>query len=173
MREIKYIIVGSIMILFIEGLYFLGPRTKSKMLSEEVIVTATPTSTSAPTETPTPLPTSTPKPILTKKPSPVPTPSPASSEEVNALIDRFSLQYSVDSNFMRHIALCESEFNSNAKNGLYIGLFQFGPVTWQNIRREIGEDQNINLRYSAEESAQTAAYALSKGKRGIWPNCID
>jgi len=72
---------------------------------------------------------------------------------------------------MRYIAICEAGFNPNAVNGPYIGLYQFGPITWQNIRGEIGEDPNINLRYSVEESAQTAAYSLSKGKIGIWPNC--
>lgn len=174
MREIKYIIIGSIIILLIEGLYFLGPGAKSKPITSPTPTeTPVPTETPAPTDSPTPSPTSTPKPIFTKKPSPVPTPTPLSPAEINALIDRFSSQYSVDPNFMRHITLCESGFNPNAKNGAYIGLFQFGPVTWQNIRREIGEDTNINLRYSAEESVQTAAYALSKGKRDIWPNCIN
>ena len=87
------------------------------------------------------------------------------------MIDRFSAQYSVDPNVLRHLAICESGFNSSAVNGAYVGLYQFGPITWKNLREEIGEDTNINLRYSAEESTQTAAYALSLGKRGIWPNC--
>lgn len=154
-----------------EGLYFLGPRAKTKVLSEKVEATVPPIPSSIPTDTPSPLPTLKPTPVPTKKPKAVPTPTPVSSEEINSFIERFSSQYSVDPNVMRHIAICESGFRSNAVNWVYVGLFQFGPVTWQNIRREIGEDPNINLRYSAEESAQTAAYALSKGKVGLWPNC--
>ena len=77
----------------------------------------------------------------------------------------------MDPNIVRYIAICESGFRSNAKNGPYIGLFQFGEVTWKNIREEFGEDINTDLRYSAEESVQTAAYAISQGKTGIWPNC--
>jgi len=141
------------------------------VLSEKAVATATPFYTPTPTDTPMPSPIPTHTSIPTKRPTPVPTPIPVSPAEINALIDRFSSQYSVDPNFLRHIAICESGFNPNAVNGFYVGLYQFGQTTWENIRKEIGEDININLRYSAEESAQTAAYALSKGKRGIWPNC--
>jgi hypothetical protein len=175
MREIKYIVLGSIIILGIEGMYFLGQKTKSKVLSENVEATISPTITPTPTESPTPTatPTNTPKPtpLATKSPTPVPKPTAASSAEVNSLIDRFSSQYSVDPNVMRHMALCESGFNSSAVNGPYVGLYQFNSVTWKNLRKEIGEDTEANLRFSAEESVQTAAYAFSKGKTGIWPNC--
>lgn len=134
----------------------------------------TPSPTPFPTESPTPTdsPSPSPTPIPTKTPTPVPTPSPASSEEINGFIDRFAGQYGVDPNVVRHLALCESGFRPNAVNGDYVGLFQFGPTTWKNIRAEIGEDTSINLRYSAEESTQTACYALSKGKSKIWPNCM-
>ena len=66
---------------------------------------------------------------------------------------------------MRCVAICESGFRSNAVNGPYKGLYQFGPFTWRNIRIEIGEDPDPDLRFSAEESAQTAAYAVLQGKR--------
>jgi soluble lytic murein transglycosylase-like protein len=152
-------------------LYILIPRPKTQVLSEEIIVAPTEVPTPTPIETPSPTPSPSPTPIPTKTPKPAPTPTPVPPAEINAFIDRFSAQYGVDPNVMRHIAICESGFNPLAKRGAYVGLYQFGPITWQNLRKEIGEDINVNLRYSAEESAQTAAYALSQGKRGIWPNC--
>jgi hypothetical protein len=180
MREIKYIVLGSIIILGLEGIYFLGPKEKSRVLSENVEMTIAPTVTPIPTDSPTPTPmasasltTIAPKltPVPTKTPTPVPVPAAATSAEINGFIDRFSSQYSVDPNVLRHMALCESGFNSSAVNGNYVGLYQFAPTTWKNIRKEMGEDENKDLRFSAEESVQTAAYAFSKGKTGIWPNC--
>ncbi|HSV94590.1 MAG TPA: transglycosylase SLT domain-containing protein [Spirochaetia bacterium] len=117
--------------------------------------------------------------ILSSKPKPTPTtvmptptPTPETSEAVNGFIERFAAQFGVDKNVLRHIALCESGFNSRATNGPYAGLYQFGSVTWQNIRKEIGEDTNPDLRYSAKDAVQTAAYAVSKGRGGMWPNCF-
>lgn len=156
------VLAGEVTYLYVAN----SRKPQEKVLAESTVV---PTPSPTPTETPTPTPSLTPKP--TKRPTPVPTPSPASSQEINGFIDRFSSQYSVDPNAMRHIAICESGFNPNAVDGPYVGLFQFSPTTWRNIRVQIGEDTNINLRFSAEESAQTAAYALSKGKVGIWPHC--
>lgn len=146
------------------------PKSETKVLAEATVVpsiTPIPMETATPTATATPVPT--PKP--TKKPTPVPTPTPISPAEVSAFVDRFATQYSVDVNVMRHIALCESGFNPNVINGPYVGLFQFDPTTWKDLRLEMGEDSNINLRLSAEESAQTASFAVSIGERNIWPHC--
>jgi hypothetical protein len=138
--------------------------------------TSTPTVSSSPTETPTatPTPTSTIKP--TPKPTPVKTPTPIpqptfSSQQIYELINRFSGQYGVSPDVMRYIAICESGFNPTAKNSIYAGLYQFGATTWKNLRVEIGEDTDPALRLNAEEAVQTAAYAVSKGKTGLWPNC--
>lgn len=169
--QIKLLIIGSIIILSIEGIYFFRPRIGSKVLGEKVIATALPTLAPIPTDSPTPSPSPTPTPIPTKRPTPVPTPTPVSPAEVNAFVNRFAAQYNVSPDVMRHIAICESGFNPEAVSGPYAGLFQFGPVTWQDLRREIGEDPATTLRFSAEEAAQTAAYAISQGKRGIWPHC--
>lgn len=151
-----------------------NPNSNVLGLSEEgtstPTATTTPTVTATPTNTPTPKPTITPTP--TKTPKPLPTATPVSSQEVNSFIERFASQYGVDPNVVRHVALCESGFRSNAVHGIYVGLFQFGPTTWKNIRVEFGEDTNPDLRLSAEESVQTATYAISKGKGGIWPNCL-
>lgn len=140
----------------------------------ENIQTPTPTPSPSPTPRPSPSPKPSPTPKPTKKPTPTPTPvsQPVlSSEEINALIDRFAGQYGVDPNVLRHLAICESGFRQFAESAGYAGLFQFGPITWSNIRKEIGEDTDPNLRYNAEEAAQTAAYAFSEEKTAIWPNC--
>jgi len=189
-KQSKYFVWGALSVLVPLLLYAFAPRPKTKVLSESIIESPsvspkplaqaeTETTTLPPViseaipsgvEGPTASPSATLTPTPTKVPKP-PRPTSAPSMEVNALIERFSAQYSVDPNVMRHLAICESGFNSSAINGAYVGLFQFGTVTWKNLRKEIGEDTNINLRFSAEESAQTAAYALALGERGIWPNC--
>jgi hypothetical protein len=35
----------------------------------------------------------------------------------------------------------------------------------------MGLDENLDLRYSAEESAKTAAYKMSRDGFGAWPVC--
>lgn len=150
---------------------FILNRPKAKVLSEATVMTPSPTEAATPTPVPTPTETPTPKP--TKKPTPTPIPQPKfTSEQINGFIERFAAQYNVDPNLVRHIAVCESGFNPFAKSLTYAGLFQFGPVTWQNIRVAMGEDKDVNLRYNAEEAVQTAAYVLHINDAGIWPNCV-
>jgi len=95
-----------------------------------------------------------------------------SPEEIHAFIERFAAQYGVDPNVLRHIAVCESGFNPLASKFSYAGLYQFGPNTWKNYRLMMGEDPNVDLRYDAEESTQTAAYVLSINQGYIWPSCL-
>lgn len=171
MREIKYIIVGSIVILGIEGIFFLRPKSESKVLSENAEVTAFPSPTPSPSDTPSPTPSPTPKPTVKPTPTPVPQPK-FTSQQINEFIERFASQYTVDPNLIRHIALCESGFDPAASRLGYGGLFQFGPNTWKNIRRGMGEDIDTNLRFNAEEAVQTAAYVLHINNAGIWPNCV-
>jgi len=163
MKEIKLIVFGSLLILGVEALYFQPSFVKSKDV-------ALPTPSVAPTLSPSPSPASTP--TLKPTPKPSPTPSPMAHQEVNELISKYASQYGLDPNVMRHMALCESGFKSNAKNGPYIGLFQFDVITWKNIRRELNLNTDPALRYSSEESIKTAFYALSKGKTKLWPNCV-
>jgi hypothetical protein len=186
-----YITLTFISVFYLATMYYLGNNAKSDVLGvneNPTIETSTPNSidlvspTTSPSAQPShlPIPTSTPSPTIkptitpstTPTPTPIPTPGAASSSDINSFIDRFAGQYGVDPNVLRYIALCESWFRSNAENAGYVGLYQFGETTWKNIRLEIGEDTDPDLRYSAEESVQTAAYALSKGKESIWPNCI-
>ncbi len=154
-----------------------------------VVIRYTPTPTKKPSLTPpisvTPsLPititlTITPSPLQINNTTSTPTPTKvilktASSQEINGFVDRFAGQYSVDPNVIRHIALCESGFNplSLSPNGQYAGLFQFSTGAWATYRGKIDEDNNSDLRFSAEESVQTAAYIISIGKGSIWPNCM-
>lgn len=150
-------------------------KRETNVLGEEAEINLS--QTQSPTDTPSPSPTPTvtasPSPSPTIKPTPSPVPQPDfTSEEINGFIDRFAAQYSLDPNVLRHLALCESGFDAKAIKLSYYGLFQFGPTTWKNIRLEMGEDTNADLRLNAEEATQTAAYAISVGKSGIWPNCI-
>ncbi len=185
MKSNLFKFIFAVSVIYLAGMYFLGKNHSKEVLglNESKISTSTPapTITPSPTPPPTPTPTETPNPppmdsaMPTTSPSAQPTSAPAipaaTSAEINSFIDRFSAQYGVDPNVLRYIAICESGFRSNAKNGPYIGLYQFGEITWKNLRQEFGEDTNTDLRYSAEESVQTASYALSHGKGGIWPNC--
>lgn len=163
-----FILKFLIIVLIGECAYLIIPKKKeTKVLAvKTAIVTPSPT----PTLSPTPSPSPTPKP--TKKPTPKPSPQPQfSSEQINGFVDSFAGQFAVDPNVIRHIAICESGFNASAYHAGYAGLFQFGSVTWKNLRLEIGEDPNPDLRYNAVEAVKTAAYALSHGKAGLWPNC--
>ena len=175
MPKPKYFLFVIFYIAFLAMAYFFGKASKNNDVLGLSYFTSS--STPSPTDTPTPSPTTTtptssPTVAPTTTPKPIPTVAPASSQEVNAFIERFSVQYGVDPNVIRHLAICESGFRSNTIQGIYAGLFQFDPITWKNIRLEIGKDTNPDLRYSAEESVQTATYAYSKGKKGIWPNCF-
>jgi len=179
MRKFKYFLVLGIIILavfILIKIVFDRPEGKVKGLISPISEI---TLTISPSATPSALPIASVSaevvmlsPTKIPTPKPIATPSMTSFEEVSGFVDRFSGQYGVDPNVIRHLAICESGFRSNATNGPYVGLFQFGSITWQNFRKEMGEDPNPELRYSAEESVQTAAYALSKGKGKIWPNCM-
>ena len=147
-------------------------KSQQKILAEVTTFTATPVPTAVPTPTatPTPPPTPKPKPTPTKTPTPVPQPK-YTSQQINEFINRFAGQYGVSPDVLRYMAICESGFNPLAQNLGYAGLYQFGAVTWKNLRVKIGEDPDANLRFNAEEAVQTAAYALSIGKKALWPNC--
>lgn len=169
----KNFILGFLILILIgECIYLAIPKKKTEKVLAEKTILSTPTPTVPPTSSPTPAPTAspTPKPMATKSPTQIPRPK-YTPAEVNGFVNRFAAQYGVDPNVLRHIAICESGFNPGAYNAGYAGLFQFGANTWKNLRLQIGENVDPELRFDAEEAAQTAAYALSLGKSGIWPNC--
>jgi len=159
----KYFVLGFIFgFLPATIIVFSGNKTEAEVLSSNIEM-------ATPTESPTPVSTKRPTPKPTRKPTPIP---PITSQEINGFIDRFASQYAVDPNVLRYIAICESGFNPSAVNGAYVGLFQFGPITWMTNRVLIGENPNRELRLNAEESIQTAAYMLSTRGGKFWPNCI-
>jgi hypothetical protein len=176
----KYFLSGFLAFAFpILSFFAINSQPKEEVLGFILKPTPTPTPTLTPTPTPTltptPSPTSTPSPTPTPTMTPTPTlpPQPTYSvEQINALIERFAGQYGVDPNLLRHIAICESNFNPLAINGPYAGLYQFDSVTWKNNRQLMNEDINPDLRFNAEEAVQTAAFVLSIGRGGIWPNCL-
>ncbi len=169
MRKFFFLGIAATLIPAILGILHSASKPNPVVLAEKIevspmpAITATPLPSLTPTPAPIPLPTITPKPL--------PTPIPVTSQEINGFIESFAGQYATDPNVLRHIAICESGFNPNAKNGPYIGLYQFEPVTWQNTRKVMGEDININLRFDAKASVQTAAYLLATRGRNFWPNC--
>ena len=172
------VLVGEIITLFVMNRKIPRETVLAEATTIAATPTATPTVTPLPTLNPTPTLTATvtpkPKPTPTKTPTPTPIPQPTvSSQQIYELINRFAGQYGVSPDVMRHVALCESDFNPLAQTSKYAGLFQFDTPTWKNLRKEIGEETDPNLRLNAEEAIQTAAYAISKGKKDIlWPNCF-
>lgn len=126
---------------------------------------------------PTPLPTTTIPATLSPTPTMIPTPIPTfiphlvTSAELETLFTQFGTEYHVDSNWLKKIARCESNFNPQADTGTYAGMFQFSAGTWISTRNNMGLDPNPDLRKNAEESIRTTAFMLSKGRQNAWPNC--
>ena len=168
---LKYFFLLLLLIAIPGTIWVISEKESEKVLSVASTPIESPSPT--PTQTPTPTPVPSPTPSSTPVPSPTPPlPPPVSPQEIHAFIERFSAQYGVDPNVLRHIAICESGFDPLSVNGAYVGLYQFGPITWKNNRQAIGEDPSAELRFNVEESVQTAAYIISAGKGGVWPNCF-
>ncbi|MBI5044888.1 MAG: transglycosylase SLT domain-containing protein [Candidatus Levybacteria bacterium] len=134
-----------------------------------IVKTPSITPTPLPTATPTPLPTATPTPTL---PPPTPPPTlPPTPQELEQLFDNYSQQFGVDKELLKRIANCESGFNPNAQSLDYGGMFQFSSQSWSRTRNAMGQDANTNLRFNSEEAIKTAAFKISQGGVGAWPNC--
>jgi hypothetical protein len=133
------------------------------------------------TNEPSPPKSPTPSPAVTISPTPTPSPIPTVAQktekvavdELEVLFGKYAAEYEVDRGYLKKIAQCESELISNAASpsGLYVGLFQFNPDTWSSVRNQLGKDPNPDLRASAEDSIQAAAYLISRGQASHWPNC--
>jgi hypothetical protein len=91
--------------------------------------------------------------------------------DVVGLIEKYASEYGVNKDMMIGIAKCESGFRENAVNGPYAGIYQFVSGTWISNRRAMGLDENLDLRYNAEESVKTAAFKMSRDGFGAWPVC--
>lgn len=130
----------------------------------QATLTPTPQPTITPTNTPIP-PTSTPT-IL-----PTVTPIPITSQQFDQWFTNYSHQYSIDRQKLWLIAVCESNLKPNARNGDYIGLYQFSKNTWISTRGQMNQDPNPDLRYNPEESIKTAAFKISTVGLSAWPHC--
>ena len=117
--------------------------------------------------TETPVPTPTLKPTLT----PTPAPKVISSGQLADQFTKYSNQYSVNRELLWKIGVCESGLNSSATNGIYGGMFQFSESSWITIRTHMNLPHDSKLRFDAEESIKTAAFKLSVGGAGAWPEC--
>lgn len=117
--------------------------------------------------------TETPVATPTRKPSLTPTNNPKSITMVNMedLMEKYAKKESVNRELLKKIAICESKLNPAALNGTYGGLYQFTPGAWTNNRKEMNSDPNPDLRFIPEEAIRTAAYAVSRGRVYLWPNC--
>jgi transglycosylase-like protein with SLT domain len=169
-----------LVIILIIGVYLLITSKSSSIPSTSPLPSPAinPSLAPSPTPSPTPTPLPSPTPSPTPIPSPVPTPTPTpslqpeySSEEIHGFIEKFSNQYGLDPNKLRHIAICESGFNPLAENLSYQGLYQFSPNTWKMYRNLLAKDPNPDLRLDAFTSVETAAYVMSLNQTYIWPNC--
>lgn len=134
--------------------------------------------TPLPTFTPTPTPTSTPTPTPTPTNTPTPTPSPTRPPppppgDLDNYFRRYASEFSADEALMRKIAACESGYNSTSHNTMYdyAGMYQFSKETWMNTRSQMGQDNNPDLRFNAEEAIKTAAYKIAHGGAGAWALC--
>lgn len=155
-----------------------------QVLGEQVELIALPIATSLSTATPKPTlkamasPTPTPVPSPTASveptPSPLPTPTPDvwSPNWLEPWFTQYAQTYGVDKNVLERLANCESHYDNDAVNGAYIGLFQFGPVTWQTYRGQMGLDASLDLRANPEEAIRTAAYVVSLVGTSKWPKCL-
>jgi hypothetical protein len=162
------------------GIRQTSPIPSSPIPTEVKALSLTPTHTPTPQPTFTPTPTNIPtQPTITSSPTVIFTPTPtfvpqavvSTVTDIESLFTKYSDDYHVDKELLKRIARCESGFNSNAHNGNYVGMFQFGEQTWISWRGRMGLDGNPDLRLSAEESIRTAAYMVSQGRQGSWPNC--
>lgn len=175
-------VVGVVLSVSLLGLVVaIGPRavaTKGEIagdsiMSAEVTIhpspTSTPTSTPSPTATPTP--TRTPTPTLI--PSPSPTPFAYTGTDLDNWFTQYSNEYGIDRNLLHNIAQCESGFNASSYNKKYgySGMYQFSESSWKSARMRMGVDTNLDLRFNPQEAIRTAAFKLSRDGAGAWPNC--
>ncbi|KKQ52339.1 hypothetical protein A2865_03385 [Candidatus Woesebacteria bacterium RIFCSPHIGHO2_01_FULL_39_17] len=139
--------------------------------SEQVFVSPTDFPTPSPSPSPTPVLPPTLTPTLTPIPRPSPLPALIVPADLMPLFAEFSSTYNVDKEELERIAYCESHFNRGVWAPPYAGMYQFHENTWEKYRNMMGKDPNIDLRFGARESIETAAFVLSIGQQHIWPSC--
>lgn len=148
----------------------------------------TPTATPRPTQMPTPRPTATPMPqvagvmdeyITGRNPS-AKTNDPVVVKAITQAANRFG----VPKEFLADLFFAESSFNPGSKNttpegvaaGVPIGLAQFRPGTWDEVRRYTQNPESIaygmipegDMRSDPNLNALAAAYLIKQGQLGKW-----
>lgn len=73
--------------------------------------------------------------------------------------------YGLPEGRLERVAFCESGFNSNATNGRYLGLFQFGSRLWN------ATPYRSFQRSDPYAASFAAAWAFSRGMARHWPVC--
>jgi hypothetical protein len=113
------------------------------------------------------------KPVTSPKPTPTPkpTPIPITMQQLNEWFTKYANKESVSIEELRKIADCESEYNPQAINGAYGGLFQFSKNTWITTRTKMNLNIDPDLRFNPEEAIKTAAFRLAAEGNEAWPNC--
>jgi soluble lytic murein transglycosylase-like protein len=141
----------------------LVPKPSFVAIPIPTVPAATPEPTTTPTTTPTAIPT----------PIPTPAPQPLAPSDLDPWFEQYGQEYGVSPSVLKIIARCESSFNAGviSRNGLYGGLYQYLASTWSSTRRQMGLDENPDLRFNAEEAIRTTAYKIAQGGIGAWPHC--
>src|SRR3989344_3162791 len=132
-----------------------GPKFVSPLGSRSYAKVSFPT----PTLTPSPTPTLTPTPTLEPTPTPI-----IASSDFESYFTQYSNEYTIDKEFLKRIANCESGLNSNAVYMNYAGLFQFSEQAWMTARNSMGQNNDLGLRFNPQEAIRTAAFLVSRNQ---------
>jgi hypothetical protein len=89
---------------------------------------------------------------------------------IDSIINHYAAEYNVNADEMRCTIKNESGFRKEAKNGTSTasGLGQYVVRTWKHWRKQMGQSTDPDLRFDAEESIETMAWAFSKGYQPHW-----
>ncbi len=89
----------------------------------------------------------------------------AGPASVNHALRVAASAYGVPLARLGRVATCESTLNPNAKNGRYVGLFQFGAPLWR------ATPYAKFSRTDPYAAALAAAWAFKRGMASHWPLC--
>lgn len=87
------------------------------------------------------------------------------SDRVDHALAVAAATYGVPEAKLRRVATCESTLNPKARNGRYVGLFQFGLPLWR------ATPYGRFPRTDPYAAALAAAWAFKRGMARHWPVC--
>lgn len=97
---------------------------------------------------------------LSRRPVPA-----TSTRDVHRALTIAAAAYGVPAGRLRRVATCESTLNPNARNGRYVGLFQFGLPLWN------ATPYRKFSRTDPYAASLAAAWAFERGMARHWPVC--